>query len=317
MKLNYKISAVFLVLCLVPLIAVSLVAYSSARNTITNQILNQLESISDVQGHRTQIIIENNLEKIATLSSRTQLLTDLANYNNSGDIALQQTMNANLQDALSSIITFEEISVLNTSGEIVASTEGSRIGEFHSGEEFFTRGLTENSADILFLDEEGRLMVYVSGPMYKDGILLGVVKAKATSYDLIFITQDYSGLGDTGETLLARRNQDGDATFIVPLRFDPDAVLKTTISKDLIEVPITQALLKNESVFTDSKDYRGEPVLASTRYIPSADWGLVAKIDVAEAYSPLNNLRNVMVIDVNPVKLEEIRPRIRYSFSLV
>jgi PAS domain S-box-containing protein len=49
-----------------------------------------------------------------------------------------------------------------------------------------------------------------------------------------------------------------------------------------LEVPITQALQKNENSFVDATDYRGEKVLAVTKYIDCADWGMVVKIDSAE-----------------------------------
>ncbi|MBW2334747.1 MAG: hypothetical protein JRF06_06565 [Deltaproteobacteria bacterium] len=79
------------------------------------------------------------------------------------------------------------------------------------------------------------------------------------------------------------------------MRFDADAALNRKVSKEALELPINQALLKNEHLFTDSIDYRGQPVLAATRYIEEADWGLVVKIDKQEAFAPVTNLRNSLV----------------------
>jgi signal transduction histidine kinase len=45
-----------------------------------------------------------------------------------------------------------------------------------------------------------------------------------------------------------------------------------------------------------SIDYRGKKVIAAWRYIPSLDWGLVAKIDTKEAFADVTNLRNLAVI---------------------
>ena len=42
--------------------------------------------------------------------------------------------------------------------------------------------------------------------------------------------------------------------------------------------------------------YRGIPVLAVTRYLEGIDWGLVAKIDKLEAFTPLENLKYVTII---------------------
>jgi signal transduction histidine kinase len=43
-------------------------------------------------------------------------------------------------------------------------------------------------------------------------------------------------------------------------------------------------------------DYRGKQVIAAWRYIPSLDWGMVAKIDTEDAFADVTNLRNVVII---------------------
>ena len=108
------------------------------------------------------------------------------------------------------------------------------------------------------------------------------------------IMTDYAGLGQTGETLLAERNEAGDAEFILPRRFEYSET-ETAVDQKRLDIPITQALLKNENIFVDSVDYRGVPVLAATRYIEAEDWGLVVKIDQQEAFGPVRDLRNLSV----------------------
>ena len=43
-------------------------------------------------------------------------------------------------------------------------------------------------------------------------------------------------------------------------------------------------------------DYRGKKVIAAWRYIPSLDWGMVAKIDTKEAFADVTNLRNLAIM---------------------
>lgn len=43
-------------------------------------------------------------------------------------------------------------------------------------------------------------------------------------------------------------------------------------------------------------DYRGKKVIAAWRYISSLDWGMVAKIDFAEAFEPVTKLRDFVVV---------------------
>jgi len=296
MNITIKLTVAILAMCLVPLLAITLVAYHDARDSLSDESLDHLESVAEVQVHRAEDVVDQNLQRLALLTSRTQLLIDIDSYVQVPDLAIQQRMNGNLQDALSSIISFEEISVLNLEGETIASTDGALLGTVHIEEEYFNRGLDEASADILFLDQAGDLDIHLSAPLHLGERLIGVVAAKADADAIVSLVADYTGLGKTGETLLAQRDENGDAIFITPLRFDPEAVLKRIVSQDDLELPITQALLKNEGLFTDSIDYRGESVLAATQYIEKSDWGLVAKIDKSEAFEPIEDLRNFMLI---------------------
>lgn len=91
---------------------------------------------------------------------------------------------------------------------------------------------------------------------------------------------------------MAVRELDGSARFLMPIRHDNRRDLLRTVKANRPEVPITQALLKNDLIMIspETVDYRDVPVLAATRYIPELDWGLVAKIDRKEALAPVNTL---------------------------
>ena len=59
-----------------------------------------------------------------------------------------------------------------------------------------------------------------------------------------------------------------DGVLIInPLRFDPETPFNLNVSKDRVDSPTIQSLLKNEKTFTETLDYRGIHVLAVTRYL--------------------------------------------------
>ncbi|MBI5185588.1 MAG: response regulator, partial [Nitrospinae bacterium] len=205
-------------------------------------------------------------------------------------------INLILRDALSAIDEFREISILDLNGKIVASTEQAHIGQDHSNKNFFLAGNKGNFVDSFSFHGGEAEKIYFAGPVLKEKDILGVAIIVVDLHSITSVIMDYSGLGKTGETLLAKRDPNGDALFLMPLRFDKDATLKRTVPKTKKDVPITQALLKNENLFTDFVDYRGAAVLAATRYIEGVDWGLVVKIDKAEAYAPINHLKNLLGI---------------------
>jgi PAS domain S-box-containing protein len=83
----------------------------------------------------------------------------------------------------------------------------------------------------------------------------------------------------TGEALLAR--QEGDSIqFLSPLRFSADAPLERRVpaSTDLA----TWAALRDPPGFGRFRDYRGEPVFAAHRWLETAPWGVVVKVDQGE-----------------------------------
>ncbi|MDP9211676.1 MAG: ATP-binding protein [bacterium] len=89
--------------------------------------------------------------------------------------------------------------------------------------------------------------------------------------------------GATGETYVVR--QDGERTIAVtPLRFEGEQGAGLG----------TWALGAGETVAPSVQDYRGRSVLAVTRQL-APGWRLVAKIDRAEAFAPVDVIRNIFL----------------------
>jgi two-component system NtrC family sensor kinase len=107
---------------------------------------------------------------------------------------------------------------------------------------------------------------------------------------------DYTGLGNTGESLLAKRNEQGDAVFITRPRNQGDIRTNIVVSKTRTGVPIIQAMQGRSVDMRRTIDYRGVEVLASTEYIQDTDWGLVVKIDRSEALAPALRVEILILI---------------------
>ncbi|MFH1312996.1 MAG: PAS domain S-box protein [Candidatus Eisenbacteria bacterium] len=292
MKINTKLLLAFLLIALIPLGIISILFYFNAEDVLTRGALSHLESVAAIQRTRVESIVEQNLERLNLVSSRTQLRLSLDSFIRNPNAVDRDKINQILLDARSSVSSFQDISVLTLDGKVIASTGAAKIGSAHSNDEVFIRGQAENTADVLFLNENHSLGVYLSGPLSLEGKLLGVVVIECLADNIVSSVTDYAGLGATGETLLARKNENGDALFLTPTRFDKNAALSRTVLKEELDSPTIQALLKNEKLFTDTVDYRGEPVLAATEYIAKTGWGLVTKTDKAEALAPVTRLQN-------------------------
>ena len=88
----------------------------------------------------------------------------------------------------------------------------------------------------------------------------------------------------SGEVLLARRDGDG-IVFLSPLRHVAARPLTFRLSTDVASLAMRAAVDGSERFGTFS-DYDGGSVLASVRLVPGTSWGLVAKVNRAEAFAP-------------------------------
>jgi signal transduction histidine kinase len=301
MLITTKLIVVFLTISILPLGIFASVIYLQTEQHIKNETLNNLNTIASIQKNRVQNMLDQNVERLVMFTNRVQLKIELDQYNKKNSIQSQQFINNLLEAAKSEIKSFKDISILDTNGKVVASTDKAEIGSNKSKEEFFLKGLKHNEVTIFFKDKENpttTIREYLAGPLTLNGRTIGVAAIESDAGNSFFTTsQNYEGLGQTGEFYVAKQDKDGDALLISPLRFVSDAALNYKVSKNDVHAPIIQStVLKKEDIITDSLDYRGEPVLAATRHLESPDWGLVIKIDKKEAFATLDNLRHLIMI---------------------
>jgi PAS domain S-box-containing protein len=298
MKIRTKVQGVFFCITLTLLLLTNGLFYFSAKRNLTQQILNHLESVAAIQYNRIRGINAQNLERWGLVASRTQLRISLADFITDGDPTHQARMNRILHDAKAPVSDFRSMSICALDGTIVASTDDEKIGENHAADVFFVRGRKRVNGDLFFRDSDGRLMISLAGPLYQQEKLLGVLVIESLVDNMITSIGDYTGLGQTGETILAMRDKNGDALFLMPTRFDPQAALKLIVAKDKTDRPITRLFEGIQELTAEAVDYRGVPVLAATRHVEETDWGIVVKIDRAEAFAPVAQMRNMLIFVV-------------------
>jgi PAS domain S-box-containing protein len=106
----------------------------------------------------------------------------------------------------------------------------------------------------------------------------------ATLNQIIEAQRQYEGIGKTGEFTLAKR-EGNNIVFLMSHRYyDFDTPKPVPLDSELAE-PMRRAL-SGLSGTTVGKDYRGETVLAAYEPVAVANWGIVAKVDLAEIRAP-------------------------------
>ena len=302
MRLHTKLLLVFLFVTIVPLGVLSFFELRSVREGMIQNIGSNLQAIANIQEQRVGEVISRYLEWARLVTSRTQLRASFKAYNDSGDPAHVLRMETILADAIASLPDIRALTLLDTKGAVVASTLANPSQRTHRTTPL---GTDTFSIDEVFKDVDGIFSVRVIGPVVLDDARLGTLELVAHADRLITITQDYTGLGETGEVLLGKKNSAGDALFLTPLRFDADAALQRAVSRTQTDVPIVHSFTEERAIFTDPKtvDYRGDPVFAATGFVRATGWGVVAKISRAEALSTFHAVRQTTLVTFSIIVL--------------
>jgi HAMP domain-containing protein len=182
---------------------------------------------------------------------------------------------------------FEELLVIDTRGRVIASTHEGHEGHDASVLDYFRNGMGSTFVQPVFLSPiTDQLTMVISTPIRDPGRgVQGVLAARLNLARVFQVVGETTGLGETGEAVAGRR--DGDrVVFTAPTRHDAEAALQRSVALGgEPAVPLQQAT-QGRSGSGRAVDYRGVDVLAAWEPVPSLGWGLVVKIDRAEALSP-------------------------------
>lgn len=294
MKIQTRFLVAFLVMATIPLLIQGALYFNSYNRGLEGSFRNRLQSVAAIQESRLVAILKQNEERLALVASRTQLRISLRRYLAGGEAADQQKMVRILNDAVGSIADLVEITIYAPDGVAVASTRPARIGQKHFDEALFRLSRERNVVDRLFLDEEGHSRVFLTGPVELEGENLGAIVLRSDVQNLLASLADYSGLGETGETVLFRPDGEGGYVFLAPTRFDADAALRAPVR--MASAVVAASPGGDHHPLVRARDYRDQEVLVIPRTVPATDWILAVKVDRAEAFGGLYALARFSLI---------------------
>lgn len=306
-SMGVRIGTAVLLGALVPLALLGGLVYAEEADHLRSKALETLTGLANIQEARVEAFERTSLVAAQQVAGRTAVRTELARAS-AGATMDTASLNRALQESTMASAGVRAVSVTSRDGVVVASTRPAVVGTVAPGTT--SLDLSDPTDVVLQLlgpglpagrDAEtwigsGPPRLLVSVPVALGGRPVGAAVLEVPIDPLIEIATERGGLGDTGETLLAARTAGGDALFVTALRFDPDAQFSRIVRATETETPITHALDGQERVLADAADYRDEPVLAVTRYLPSSDLGLVVKIDRSEAFGPIRDLVGLLLV---------------------
>ena len=296
MDIRTKLVFAFVAASLAGMLALGAFSYDATQELLQRIALRQLEAVAETKKEDLGRVIVGWRDRVQLVTSRTSLRESLAAYKRARDPALVERMDRILGDAIRSTRALRGISIYTADGFFVTSS-GVDLGE---------RGRVRPAAfmwaeqpvvfeKVTLHPDEGLLVSFVS-PMRLAGVLVGAAKVRLSAQELIDVTRDYTGLGETGETLMAQRTEEGDALVLNPLRHGHEEGAGHRVRTGETHDPTLRAVQGTEATYREGAiDYRGEKVWAATRYLDEFGWGLVVKVDADEELAPVRELRETMV----------------------
>ncbi len=267
--------------------ALSWVGFYFARNALRERVNHHLDSVAMERKARLLTFVRQEHERVALVASRTRF-RELIELRKMGKIPKQDFLERTqriLNDAKKSTQGFLDIWFVDLNNQVIAATNPEYIGQKFAVD-------PDRKREHLGIPEafEDGYQAYLEAPAISaEGNPLGVVMVLADMKPLVDLLSDRTGLGKTGEVIVGTPYAKGGVKFLLPTR-----------AGDFVagDVSHLEKAIQGKDGF-DIGDFMGEEVLI--RYLPVEyhppeyrKWGLVAKMDVAEAYAPVVHLQNTM-----------------------
>ncbi|KXK29993.1 MAG: two-component sensor kinase [Candidatus Brocadia sinica] len=299
--LSIKARLLIFALCiaLIPIAIITTAYYFHSRNALKYQIVEKLKAVAESRERhilstmeRMKVraidfssdgIIRSGIEKIVHgRSSKPDAIIRLNAYLKKNKLPLYS-------HRLLAIILVDKV------GKVISSTNEKFVGKDFSGQDVFVQGIQKSYGETCvgqpqYFPDLHENCIFTSAPIIsKHGAeTLGVIINVYNLITLNEITTNPVGMGETGEVCLVNEGK----IMFTESRFLEDAPLKLAVDSE----PVRRIIEKGEEMVGIYKDYRGQPVVGVSKYLPEYKWILLTKTNKAEAFAPLKTLGIIALI---------------------
>ncbi|HSX33333.1 MAG TPA: ATP-binding protein [Candidatus Saccharimonadales bacterium] len=288
MKLRQRLIILLLSIALVPAVLLGVASYITIGNELSNQTINQLTGIAEKQQQNVNSLLSEESQEIGGLLNRYEFDQGVQQALAGRTEKAAAPLTALLASRKTAYADISSMTVTDLKGMVLATTTSSAIGAQLPAEEY-TLPAGQLSSVVVRTDPVDQLnKLYMVFGVSINNTRAATIVTTFTLSKLANIVEDYSGLGSTGETVVAQQDSQHKAVSLLALRFDPQGALHSDLSG--------LRLSGSDAAYQNLRDYRNHAVFAVTRGIAGAQWSLATKIDRAEALAPISVLRNIVII---------------------
>lgn len=287
MSIRGKLTLLMLAIGLVPTLVVSAIGYITTSNDLRTKTTDQLVSTAVKQEQKITGLLQQRQEDVTTLTNRFDLQSALGQYLAAGKASDKNTIDAILQDRKAQVPDMQSATITDLNGKVIASTSEANRGKSLPLADYYIGEGLDSAVSVREDSRDNINKLYIATKVSVNKKESGVMLVVFRMDNIIAAVQDYTGLGATGETVVAFKGANDHAISLFPLRFDTDAAL----SKHLDSLD----LFNTASPSHTATDYRGHEVIVASRTIGFANWVLATKIDTDEALASVVQLRNSLI----------------------
>ena len=308
-KLKGKFIGFSLILTVATVMIIVATSIQGSKKALEKKIISGISNTANLKAERINEFYSHSTSSLEFISSQKLI----QNYSYKSNKESENQIFTLIND-FKKHNEFYRINLLDINKSIIVSTDNSVISkQLHPNLiKSIDRAQTELSNSKIYKENELFLISFTKPILDSSERIKGYISIDIDMQPVYSFIQDAQGLGETGETLLGMETENG-ALFLNPLRHDKSAALtrKATFGNEAAK-PILEAT-QGKSGEGILYDYRKKEAIAVWRYIPSFNWGIVAKIDVDEAFEPIAELRFKLILIAFIITLVGILLAIRFA----
>jgi len=286
-KLAPKLTLLFLLIAVVPLVIVGAATYENSRRAIVHQTMNHLLATNALKEAELNRWIEDSKKDLRRLANRpffkdnfAAVLQEHASGGRDHEIIQQQIVAEHFLPFLDSG-GFMEIFILRPKdGLILVSTDPAQEGKFKENRTYFLEGKKDTFAQNIIYSQslEQPVMILATPIRDRQGKLVAVLAGRLDLAELSKIMLQGEGLAKTEDTYLVNQFN----FFVTEPRFGKGFALKKAVHTEGVD-----ASLRKKKGVGFYADYRGVPVIGAYKWLPERELCIITEIDQSEAFAPI------------------------------
>jgi PAS domain S-box-containing protein len=199
---------------------------------------------------------------------------------------------------------YKDLFLVDNKGKIIAATTDlieSLDAKAYSFVELAIRTNTVVFSDFYYGDEDKDIHLDIVSPVidgsgkYKNKNCVVILRINPDKF-LYPLIQYWPAPSNTSETLLVRREGD-EVVFLNELRHKKGTTLTLRLPITQKDLPAAMAV-RGQKGIVEGNDYRGVKVISAIQNVPDVPWYLIAKTDINEAFSRIQDRKKMITLIV-------------------